>query len=57
MPQSEKDEEIHSGASCGCLRSLQVDFNFVLASSLQGVQKKSMVGQLLCGAKDNGEGG
>jgi hypothetical protein len=57
VPQSEKDEEIHSGASCGCLRSLQVDFNFVLASSLQGVQKKSMVGQLLCGAKDNGEGG
>jgi len=43
--------------SCGCLRSSQVDFNIVLAGSLRGAQKKSTVGRLLRGAKDDGEGG
>ena len=42
--------------SCGCFRSSQVDVNFVLAGSLRGAPKKSMVGRLLCGAKDDGEG-
>ena len=43
--------------SCRCSRSSQVDFNCILAGSLRGAQKKSTVGQLLCGAKDDGEGG
>ena len=43
--------------SCRCSRSSQVDFNFVLAGSLRGAQKKSTVGRLLRGAKDDGEGG
>ena len=43
--------------SCGCWCSSPVDVNFVLVGSLWGVPKKSMVGQLLHRAKDNGGGG
>jgi len=43
-----------SWRSCGCWRSLPVDINFVLVSSLRGALKKSTVGRLLCGAKDDG---
>jgi len=43
--------------SCGCWRSSPVDVNFVLVGSLRGAPKKSTVGRLLRGAKDDGGGG
>ena len=50
-------EVITEGKSCGCWRSSPVDVNFVLVGSLRGAPKKSTVGRLLRGAKDDGGGG